>query len=98
MYFPPYWKSDLLPAICIVFKEPIRIAPQTDLSRVISFRQACAVKNEDSRYENGVARFVKPAQDSSYENAFPQTVPRKPEFCFDKSREREKSKAKTVMY
>ena len=50
VHFPPYWRSDLLPAICIVFKEPIRIAPQTDLSR--DARQACTVRNEDSRYEN----------------------------------------------
>ena len=37
VHFPPYWRSDLLPAICIVFKEPNRIAPQMDLSRVARF-------------------------------------------------------------
>ena len=50
-FCPPYWISDLLPVICIVFEQPIKTAPRTDLSRVVRFVKPCAVRNEDSRYE-----------------------------------------------
>ena len=30
-FCPPYWISDLLPVICIVFQQPIKTAPGTDL-------------------------------------------------------------------
>ena len=44
--------SDLVPAICTVFEQPIKTAPRMDLSRVARFvKPACAVRNEDSRYE-----------------------------------------------
>ena len=39
------------PVICIVFQQPIKTAPRTDLSRVARFVKPCAVRNEDSRYE-----------------------------------------------
>ena len=42
---------DLLPLICIVFKQPIKTAPRTNFSRVARFVKPCAVRNEDSRYE-----------------------------------------------
>ena len=52
-FHPPYCVSDLVPVICIVFEQPIKTAPRTDLSRVARFvKPACAVRNEDSRYEN----------------------------------------------
>ena len=51
LFGPPYWISDLLPVICIVFEQPIKTAPRTDLSRVVRFVKPCAVRNEDSRYE-----------------------------------------------
>ena len=51
LFGPPYWISDLLPVICIVFEQPIKTAPPTDLSRVVRFVKPCAVRNEDSRYE-----------------------------------------------
>ena len=53
LFGPPYWISDLLPVICIVFEQPIKTAPRTDLSRVVRFVKPCAVRNEDSRYEIG---------------------------------------------
>ena len=37
LFGPPYWISDLLPVICIVFEQPIKTAPRTDLSRVVPF-------------------------------------------------------------
>ena len=44
--------SNLLPVICIVFEQPIKTAPRTDLSRVARFvKPTCAVRNEDSKYE-----------------------------------------------
>ena len=50
-FCPPYWISDLLPVICIVFEQPIKTASRTDLSRVVRFVKPCAVRIEDSRYE-----------------------------------------------
>ena len=44
------------PVICIVFQQPIKTAPRTDLSRVARFVKPCAVRNEDSRYEILVPR------------------------------------------
>ena len=52
-FCPPCWISDLLPVICIVFQQPMKTAPRTDLSRVARFVKPCAVRNEDSRYEIG---------------------------------------------
>ena len=57
-FCPPYWISDLLPVICIVFEQPIKTASRTDLSRVVRFVKPCAVRNEDSRYEIGVVALV----------------------------------------
>ena len=54
-FCPPYWISDLLPDICIVFQQPIKTAPRTDLSRVARFvNPSMPSRNEDSRYEIAV--------------------------------------------
>ena len=46
--------SDLVPVIWIVFEQPIKTAPRMDLLRVACLvKPACAVRNEDSRYEIG---------------------------------------------
>ena len=43
--------------IYVVFRKPIKIAPQTELSRVARLvKPACAVRDEDSRYEIAVFR------------------------------------------
>ena len=65
-FCPPYWISDLLPVICIVFQQPIKTAPRTDLSRVARFVNPCAVRNEDSRHEIVLKTLLHPQ--SAYSN------------------------------
>ena len=64
LFGPPYWISDLLPVICIVFEQPIKTAPRTDLSRVVppsypgssfpltSGRKRTTVERSDLKSEN----------------------------------------------
>ena len=55
-----FWLSYMmmtLPVIWIVFQQPIKTAPRTNLSRVARLVKPCAVRNKDSRYEIEVKGF-----------------------------------------